>query len=136
MLAAARSWNLPEDCGTPIEMTVQAFRQLKEMRNAVVHSRVFDVRSAIANRVKPDGQIVEVLLTARSLDWLYGQLCELRSEIRAVLAMFDLMRNTAGARQMGFTGDPMPEVNEWRQRVVDCQQRRAQAGAAPTFPTS
>ena len=91
---AADRWRLPADCLTSIELTANAFSDLKNLRNAVIHSRVFDVRSGIGQRITPKGDIQEVLLTAQALEWLYQQLIALCFELRCVLAIFEADSST------------------------------------------
>ena len=136
---AADRWRLPADCLTSIELTANAFSDLKNLRNAVIHSRVFDVRSGIGQRITPKGDIQEVLRTAQALEWLYQQLIALCFELRCVLAIFDLVRTTELAEKTGIVSpgkiDPLPEVREWLARLDQSRRGRESHGPAPCFPS-
>lgn len=56
---AADRWRLPADYLNSIELTASAFSDLKELRNAVIHSRVFDERNGIGHRITLKGEIQE-----------------------------------------------------------------------------
>jgi len=129
VLPASQARGLPQECRTAIASTGHAFRELNNLRNAVVHSRVLNCQTAIGHR-SYGGKVMEVLLTPEALDWLYGQLCELQSELRAVLAIFDLVRNRAHPNAIP------DEVQHYLDQIIDCQQRRARMGEGPSFPTA
>lgn len=135
---AASKWKLPQQCVEAVSETAEAFSRLKDRRNAVAHSRIFNNRLGIAERVTKKNDIEEVLVTHNALEWLYNQLVGLRDELRAVLAIFDLVRTTELAEQSGLvakgTIDPIPEVNEWLVKLLRSRQRRAQFGPEPGFP--
>lgn len=134
---AALRWHLRSDCLDAIESTAAAFSQLKDLRNAVVHSRLFNSQTGIGHRVTARGEIYEVLLTTEALHWLYEQLVFLRSELRALLAIFDLVRTTAAAERSGMVAvgqiDPSGEVLSWLSEVDRCRRGRQHLGTAPEF---
>jgi hypothetical protein len=135
---AADRWSLPADCLSSIELTASAFSNLKDLRNAVIHSRVFDARSGIGHRFTMKGKTQEILLTTKSLEWLYQQLIALCFELRCVLAIFDLVRTTEVAEKAGMVTageiDPLPEVMGWLARLDQTRRDRENLGLAPSFP--
>lgn len=134
---AAAKWNLPTDCLDSIESAASAFSDLKDLRNAVIHSRVFDARSGIGHRITIRGEIQEILLTTKALEWLYQQLIALCFELRCVLAIFDLVRTTEVAEQAGIAApgqiDPLPEINVWLTKLNQSHKDRENLGPAPSF---
>lgn len=136
---AAKAWMLPESCLRSLEQSAAAFSGYKDLRNAVVHSRIYSAQKAIGNRISLKGEIFEVRLTVDALEWLYKQLVNLRWELRCALAIFDLVRTTRVAELNGWVKqgqiDPIPEVMEWLDRLNQCQQERQKLGVAPTFPS-
>lgn len=134
---AAEKWGLPETFIASIRASAKAFSDLKNYRNAVVHSRIYDSQTAICNRIKRSGDIEEVLITPQSLNWLYEQIAILRYEMRCVIAVFDLVRNTATGERTGMFAlnehDPIPEASEWVRQIDGCRQKRELLGAAPSF---
>ena len=134
---AAEKWGLPDSFIASIRASAKAFSILKDCRNAVVHSRIYDSQTAICNRIKRSGEIEEVLLTIEALNWLYEQIDILRHEIRCVIAVFDLVRNTAIGERTGMFAsnelDPIPEASEWVRQIDGCRQKRELLGAAPSF---
>ena len=135
---AAVRWNLPTSILKSIELSADAFSKLKDLRNAVAHSRVFDARTGIGHRVTAKGEIQEVLLTAEALEWLYQQLLLLCFELRCLLAIFDLVRTTECAEKAGLIKvgqvDPMPEVGDWHSMLDKASKDRQGLGPAPSFP--
>jgi len=133
-------WKLPIHCLESIERSINAFSYLKDLRNAVIHSRLFDARTAICHRVTRKGEIQEVLLTAEALDWLYHQLMILHQEMTCVIAIFDLVRTTEIAEQIGLVKpgqiDPIPEVQAWLSKLDQSCKDRENLGDAPDFPPS
>ena len=134
---AVSHWALPADFINTLEASIAAFVAVKDMRNAVAHSRIYDSRAAIGNRVTRKGPIEEVLLTTEALDWLYENLVILKIELRAMIAIFDLVRNTEIAEQQGLVGagqiDPIPEAATWLGEIKMCQANRHSLGSAPSF---
>lgn len=134
---AATRWRLPADCLNSIELTANAFSDLKDLRNAVIHSRVFDARTGIGHRITMKGEIQEILLTTEALEWLYEQLIALCFELRCVLAIFDLVRTTEAAEKAGIVQqgeiDPLPEVKDWLARLDQTAKDRENLGHAPSF---
>lgn len=134
---AADRWGLPADCLDSIELTACAFSKLKNLRNAAIHSRVFDAQSGIGHRITIKGEIQEVLLTTKALEWLYQQLIALCFELRCVLAIFDLVRTTEVAEKVGIVApggiDPLPEVRGWLARLDQARRDRENLCPAPSF---
>ena len=134
---AAEKWSLNKDCLDAIARTIEKFSWLKERRNAVVHCRVFDAPSATGEIVLRSGGHVEVLLSTEALDWLYRQSLEIQNELRCILAIFDLTKNTAISENLGYVKlghvDPSTEVNEWLEKLAQFQNNRALIGEAPNF---
>lgn len=135
--AAAKSWRLPPSFVESIEAAAKAFSAIKDYRNAVVHSCIYDSQSGISNRITRSGEIEEILLTLEALNWLYEQIVILRYEMRCVIAVFDLVRNTAIGERIGLFEqgeiDPIPEAEEWVRQIDECRQKRELLGAAPGF---
>ena len=61
---AVERWQLPTDCIASITDAAAALFELKELRNAVVHSSLHDMNSGIGARVTSKGKLEFVLLTA------------------------------------------------------------------------
>lgn len=137
---AKNRWQLSERSLTLIERSIDVFGYLKDLRNAVIHSRLFDASSAIGERITRKSETQQVLLTEAALGWLYQQLVVLRGEMRCVLAIFDLVRSTETAVQQGLIQqdrtDVGPEVEEWCSRLVQGHRDRKNLGKAPDFPSS
>lgn len=134
---AVRHWALPTDFINTLETSIAAFVMVKDIRNAVAHSRIYDSTTAIGNRITRKGTVEEVLLSTKALDWLYENLMILKVELRAMIAIFDLVRNTEIAEQQGLvsTGqiDPIPEATAWLGEIKKCQANRDALGSAPSF---
>ncbi len=134
---AAEKWGLPETFFASIRASAKAFSDLKNYRNAVVHSRIYDSSTAICSRITRFGGIEEVLITPQSLNWLYEQIAILRYEMRCVIAVFDLVRTTAIGERVGMFApnelDPIPEASEWVSQIDECRQKRVLLGVAPNF---
>lgn len=131
-------WGLSSEAMRCFENTAAAFSTFKELRNAVIHSRVFDSWNAIGHRFTPKGQLQEVLISAAALEWLYQQLLALCFELRCLLAVFDLVRTTEIAEKRGLIRpgqvDPIPEVRDWLARMDKTRSDRESLGPAPQFP--
>ena len=135
--SAADIWNLPDSCIDSIKETVRDFSKIKELRNAVIHSRVSDAASGIGLWIAAKGKMQEVLLRADALEWLYRQIVGLCLEIRCILAVFDLARTTDIAVRNGLVLqgqiDPVPEIMDWALQLIQSRQSRYTLGDAPSF---
>lgn len=135
---AADRWRLPADYLKSIELTACAFSDLKDLRNAVVHSRVFDTQHGIGHRITAKGKVQEILLTTKALEWLYQQLIALCFELRCILAIFDLVRTAELAEQAGIVAlgeiGSLPAVRSWLAKLNQMHRDRENLGPAPSFP--
>ena len=73
-------WALLTDFINTLEASIVAFVTVKDIRNAVGNSRIYDSTTAIVNRITRKGTIAEVLLTTEALDLLYENLVILKIE--------------------------------------------------------
>jgi hypothetical protein len=77
--------------GAMIENTIGAVGELKGYRDAIIHSRVIDVRSSIGEAAGRQNKIQEVLLTETALSGVYERMIILRRELQALIGWFDEM---------------------------------------------
>lgn len=136
---AAIHWRLPDDFMDAITSTAASFRDLKILRNAIIHARLYNRDLGIGRFISRKGKSFDVLLTESALEWLYRNLLVLRRELRALVAIFDLVRTTKLAERAGLIAsgqiDPMPEAREWLERMAKCKAERFDLGPAPKFPS-
>lgn len=135
---AVERWQLPTACVASIERAAKALFELKDLRNAVIHSRLFDMNSGIGTRITLKGEVEWILLTAEALNWLYQQLVFARHEMRAVVALFDLVRTTEIAERSGLVPlgkiGSIPELEHWNSEAERYCGLRLALGRAPAFP--
>lgn len=136
--SAEETLGIPDKMREAIQTSVRHTKELKELRNSVVHSKVFDASSGIGENIRRGGKVWQVLLVESALECLYHRLTLVHSELRSVLAIFDLIRTgTIGVRQGIMTREQLldgQEVSEWTRRLSEAQaEQTALAKAMPTF---
>lgn len=135
--SAEETHNLSPNIQEVITTSVDALKELKELRNSVIHARVFDAPRAIGENIRRRGKISQVLLTEVALNGLYDRLVILRAELRRVLAVFDLVRNSAFAPRNVNGTDPSALIPEVRQSIAQLRELQAQRQSLvplPDFP--
>lgn len=119
-----------------IQRIVRSTKELKELRNSVVHARIFDAPKGIGENIRRGGKIWQVLLVEAALECLYNRLIVLHRELLSILAIFDLIRNGSAAVHQGImTWEQLvdgKEVTDW----IDClnEQQSEQATLAKAMP--
>ena len=120
--------SLPTELHLPIRKSVKSIKELKELRNSVVHARIFDAPSGIGETIRRGGKIWQVLLVDTALECLYKRLIVLNGELRSILAICDLIRTGAMAVERGLiTPEQLangPEVPMWVKRLNDQQEEQ------------
>ena len=84
----------PENLSESIKEVSTKAREFKDLRNNVVHCRIFDFSNSIGENIRKGGKISQILLTEDSLQWLYECLVALREEFICVNALIDLNKNS------------------------------------------
>lgn len=90
--SAEETLRLPSCFHGVIQTSVKNAKELKELRNSVVHARIYDAPNGIGENIRRGGKIWQVLLVEPALENLYNRLIVLHGELGSVLAIFDLMR--------------------------------------------
>lgn len=136
--SAEETLHLPAQIREIIHTSVRSTKEFKELRNSVVHSRIFDASSGIGENIRRGGKIWQVLLVEPALECLYHRLTVVRSELRSVLAIFDLIRTGTIAMHQGImTWEQLvkgQEVSDWIHHLNEQQtEQAALAKGMPTF---
>ena len=79
--AVEETLRLPPELRLPIHKSVKHIRELKDLRNSVVHARVFDATNGIGQTIRRGGKVREVLLVESALEFLYTRLIVLNGEL-------------------------------------------------------
>jgi hypothetical protein len=84
---------VPNNLPDLISQTSKSATNLKDLRNNVVHCRIFDTNNSIGENIRKGGRISQILLSEESLSWLYERLITLREEMTCINALIDLNKN-------------------------------------------
>jgi hypothetical protein len=110
-------------------------KELKEYRDAVIHSQLIDVRSALGLLIKRDAQY-DVLLSQEALDGLYSRLISVKDELRAVclilLTLNEAVKEDAQADLQTLLREP--EVQGYVSQVREHRNARQSLPPLPKFP--
>jgi hypothetical protein len=116
--SAEETHRVPTNIRALIHTSVGNTRELKELRNSVVHARIFDAPNGIGLNIRRGGKIWEVLLDEPALDCLYNRLVVNRGELRSIAAIFDLFRNGSMAVDQGImTWDSLVNGNDFTEWI-------------------
>lgn len=136
--SAEETLSIPPVLRETIQSSVKSTKDLKELRNSVVHARIFDAPKGIGENIRRGGKIWQVLLVESALECLYNRLIVLHRELRSILAIFDLFRTGCVAVNQGImTWEQLvegKEVVDWTDRLNELQNEQAAlAKAMPGF---
>lgn len=135
--SAEETLHLPRSFRELIQVSVKNAKELKDLRNSVVHARIFDAPNGIGVNIRRGGKIRQILLVAPALECLYDRLNLLHGELRSILAIFDLIRTGSIAVHQGTMSWEQlvnaKEVAEWVERLET--QQAEQANLAKKMPS-
>lgn len=128
VFSAEETLYFPAQLRDIIQHTVESTKELKLLRNSVVHARIYDAATGVGENVKRGGKISQVLLVEPALDNLYRRLVILRGELRSVVAIFDLLKSDImNVLQGGKTWDQLiagEQVSHWLDNLKQLQSEQ------------
>lgn len=132
----AKRLNLPPNTLEAIQLAISSdgFLKLKSYRNAVIHSQLIDMNSAVAvlPGLRGKGQ-QEVLLTEEALRGLYARLAQLKGELLEVSFILDDAK-LIWLKSFLTDQDKLRLEQNIHEATVRCLQHQSQRRSLPPLP--
>lgn len=135
--SAIEKQKFPQHISKAILNTLNSCKELQELRNSVVHARVFNAGFAIGETVKRSG-VFETLISEEALRGLYGRLEIYYKETRTIIALFDVIKSLrwfAAAKKLDLESQiaTSEDVNRWLGSLNALQEERMALPSLPSF---
>jgi hypothetical protein len=131
---AALALRLPDDTNEVVIRALEAFMELKNYRDAVIHAKMANSLFGIGEtQVKRGSRPDDVLLTVAALDNLYNRLSILDFEL---FLLEHIMMDAMVLNDISSPDDPKKQLLEQsiRAGTVQCQDHQRSRLALPPFP--